>query len=134
MSLLGWVALAYFIALEVGNLIGALYWFLASGRSWAMVAFISEAVIYVAVEAFGSVEPWAGANEYTAAEPLGSIVAVRRAFIGWNVIVAVRTFRRYPDLDAYLSLCCGSAYQEADSSNDSECKPFRYVHKLFSFS
>jgi hypothetical protein len=122
MFLLGWVAaaLSYFIALEVGNLIGALYWFLSLGWPWTVVALNRIAVIYVAAEAFGSVEPRAGANEYSTTEPLRSIVAIGGAVIGRNVIVTVWTGRRRADADAYLSLCCGSAYQEADSSNDSE--------------
>jgi hypothetical protein len=58
-----------------------------------------EAVVHMAVEAMRAMEPGASSDKDTTAEPLRPIVAVWGAVV-WGVVeVAVRTDRRYPDID-----------------------------------
>ena len=65
---------------------------------------IVEGVVYMAMKAMRAVEPWPGADKDSAREPLGTIVAIRRAFV-WRVVeVAVRALRRGSDLNCNLSL------------------------------
>ena len=59
-------------------------------RHWSFVTVPSvEAVIDVAMEVCGAVEPASGSDEDAAVEPLGTIVAVGRAAIGSVVVVSV---------------------------------------------
>ena len=61
---------------------------------WTTVAVIwIEAVIDVAVEVVGPVEPRSGSDENAAVEPLGPVVPVWRAVVRSDVVVAIRTNR-----------------------------------------
>jgi hypothetical protein len=72
-------------------------------RKWTTVALMwIEAVINVAVEVVGAVEPWAGSDEDTAAKPLGAVVPVWGAVVRGVVEVAVRANRRRSDIDRNL--------------------------------
>jgi len=112
----------HFIAFEVVNLIEMLVGigsFTASGLGAVIAMFGMEMVIYVAVEACGTMKPRAGANEEAAGKPLWTVVAVGGTVVRSNVIVAVRAFRRDADVDLYLSLRFGSGYREADCGDGS---------------
>jgi hypothetical protein len=73
-------------------------------RMWTNVAVMwIEAVINVAVEVMGAVEPRPGANEHATAKPLGPVVPVWRAVVWGHVVVAVRASRFCSDIDGDLS-------------------------------
>jgi hypothetical protein len=130
-------SIPHLIPFEVGNLIETLrrFRFLATGRHWASIAAMKiKAVIHMAVEVSRSMKPRTRANEDPARKPLRAVVTVWGALVRRNVIVAVRTHRRLSDLDAYLSLRCGRASQEAESGNYRDRKIPESVHELFSFS
>jgi hypothetical protein len=76
------------------------------------------AVIHMAVKAARAMEPWAGANEYAAREPIRSIVAVGSTIVGRVVEVPIRANRRpaHPDADSNLGLSCG------DTTDQRNCK------------
>jgi hypothetical protein len=61
-------------------------------------------MIYVAVKVFRPVKPWSRADKKAARKPLGSIVAVRRAVIGRDLIIAIRAYRRHSDTDCNLCI------------------------------
>jgi hypothetical protein len=62
-------------------------------------------------------KPGAGADEDVSGEPLWAVLARRSTVIGGNVIVTIRTFRGYADIDADLGLYSGGANREADCRN-----------------
>jgi hypothetical protein len=99
-------SIAHFVSLEVGYLIETLsrIGFLATGWPWAVIAMLRmETVIYVAVEAFRTMKPWARANENPTGKPLRAVIAVWGAVVRRGIIVTIRTCRRNSDVDAYLS-------------------------------
>jgi hypothetical protein len=113
-------SITHFVRFEVGNLIETLsrFRFVATIWLWAGIAVLGmEAVIYVTMEAFGSMKPWASANEDAAGKPLRSVVAVGGAVVRGNIVVTVGTIGRDSDVDGYLSLGFRSRYREADCSN-----------------
>jgi hypothetical protein len=59
-------------------------------------------VVDVTIESVRTVKPGAGPDEYSPHEPIRAIVAVRCAIIRSIVVVAVGTYRCYPDVDGYL--------------------------------
>jgi hypothetical protein len=118
----GYVAasIAHFVPLEVCNFVDTLSRFgsIATVWGWAVIAMLRMvAVIHVAVEAFSTVKPRASANEDAPGKPFRAVIAVRGTIVGSGIVVTVGTFRRDSDVDAHLSLCCGSSYRKADSSN-----------------
>jgi hypothetical protein len=79
---------------------------LSTVRMWTNVAVLRiEAVINVAVEVVGTVEPRAGSDEHAAAEPLGPIVTVWGAVVWRVVVVAIRACRFGADVDRDLRGC-----------------------------
>jgi hypothetical protein len=73
-------------------------------RMWTSVAVMwIEAVINVAVEVVGAVEPRAGADEHATAEPLGPVVPVWGTVVWGVVVVAVRASWFCTDIDGDLS-------------------------------
>ena len=115
-------SVAHFVAFEVLNLIEMFIriGFFATGWLWAVIAVLGmETVIYVAVEACSAMKPRASANEDAAGKPFWAVVAVGRAVVRRDIIVAVGTFRRDSDFNGYLSLCFGSNYREADCCDSS---------------
>ena len=65
-------------------------------RMWTNVAVMwVEAVINVAEEVVGAVEPRASSEEHAAVEPLGSVVPIWGAVVRGNVVVAIRANRDY---------------------------------------
>ena len=104
------LAVARLISLEVGE------WRRSAGGHGAVVAVVRVvAVIYVAIEATRTVEPGAGADEETAGEPVGAVVAVGSAVIGGVVEIPVRADRGWPsDADAYADLRRGDGCSGQD--------------------
>ena len=67
---------------------------------WTSVAVMwVEAVINLAAEACGAVEPRAGTKEHAAVEPLGSVVPIWGAVVRSDVVVAIRANRLRSDID-----------------------------------
>jgi hypothetical protein len=56
-----------------------------------------QSVIDAAVESNGPAIPGSRTDEYSAAEPLGPIIAIRSTVVGWNPVVSAGTNRRRPD-------------------------------------
>lgn len=113
-------SIAHFVPFEVSNLVETLsrLGFIATVWLWAVVAVLGmETVIYMAAEAFRTMKPGTNANEDAPVKPLRTVVAVGGAVVRSDVIVTVGTDRRDSDVDAYLRLCPGSRYREANSCN-----------------
>jgi hypothetical protein len=64
-----------------------------------------EAVINVAAEVVGAMEPRAGSDEHAVGQPVGTVVPIRGAVVGGEVVVAIRANRLWSDIDGDLSGC-----------------------------
>ena len=80
------------------------------GKRSMITMTIVEVMIDMAVEVGGTMKPRSGPDEHPALEPFRPVIAIRRAIVGRNFIVAVGTYRRRPDLNRNLcrSLIRGS--------------------------
>lgn len=88
---------------------------------WTVIAVtIVEAVIYVAVEAVRAVEPWSGADEDAAREPLRAIVAIRSTGIRRCFVVTIRTYGRCTYLHSDLRVGFRAGNKEQTSSSKSQ--------------
>jgi hypothetical protein len=75
-------------------------------RIWTNIAVMwIEAVINMTTKIAGAVEPGAGSNEDTAAEPLRPVVPVWGAVVRSIVEVAIWANRRCSDIDGNLRGC-----------------------------
>src|SRR5882762_10889268 len=82
MASAAYVASAAYMAAPITHLVSVevIEGLISTRRMWTSVAMMwIEAVIHVAVEVVGAVEPRAGSDEHAAVEPLGSVVPVWRA-------------------------------------------------------
>jgi hypothetical protein len=87
---------------------------------WALVTVLRvEPIIDVALEVACAMKPRTSADEAIPVKPFRTIVAGGCTVIWGDVVVAIRTFRGYPDFDADLSLCFWGGSGEADCSNSS---------------
>lgn len=78
---------------------------LASLRQRPTIAIVRvKAVVHVSIETVVAVEPWTSSNEKAAIEPVGPIVAVGRAVIGWIVEVPIGADGLNANTDADLGL------------------------------
>jgi hypothetical protein len=112
-----------FITLEVVEGLGTAF------RHWTCVSVARiVAVVYVPVEAAVAVVPRAGADEDSAGEPVGAIVAVRGAGI-WGVVkVSVGAYGRSSDADGDLSGCYGdTAHQSNCEGRESQRLAYRHI-------
>jgi hypothetical protein len=91
-----------------------------------------ETVIHVALEVAGSMKPRASANEDVPIKPFWPVVSSGSTGVGSDVIVTIRTVRGHADVDADLSLCCGSGGDEADSSHSGHHEKCESAHKFTS--
>jgi hypothetical protein len=74
--------------------------------NWTAVAVMwVEAVVHVPLEVVRAMEPGAGSDKDTAAEPLRPVVPVRGAAIRGVVEVTVWAGRRHSDIDCDSSRC-----------------------------
>jgi hypothetical protein len=81
-------------------------------------------VVDVAVETVGTVEPWSGADEDAADEPVGTVVTVGRAVIGRVVEVAIWANRGYSDADGNLGRRYGGSAQQEGGQGDEKDRSF----------
>src|SRR5260370_42191724 len=89
---------------------------ISTRRMWTNVAMLwMEAVINVAAEVVGAVEPRAGPHERAAVEPLGYVVPIRGAVVWGIVVVAIRASRLCSDIDGDLG---GSRAWDAQQSRN----------------
>jgi hypothetical protein len=110
------VSIAHFVAFEVGNVIDGVNRSFAAGGPWTVRAGLNvETIIYVAVEAFGTVKPGANADENATSKPLWSVVAVGSALVRGIVIIAVRADGGGADINFDLGLRFGGGQEEAES-------------------
>jgi hypothetical protein len=85
-----------------------------------------EAVINVAVEVVGAMEPRAGSDEHTAGEPLGPVVAVRGTIVWGEVVVTVRAHRHWSNIG---DLCgCEARNAQQSGNQNRKGKKFPRVH------
>jgi hypothetical protein len=127
------VPITHFVGFEVFNLIEMVVRIgpLTAGWPGAGIAvFRMEVVVYVAMETFGTMEPWACADKDAAGKPLWAVVAVGSALVGRGVIVAIGTYWRDSDIHGYLSLRFWCAYRETHCSNSGYRKQFKFVHSV----
>jgi hypothetical protein len=113
-------SIAHFVWLEVGNLIQTLprLWPVATGWPWAAIAVIRmETVVHVAMEPGGTMKPRACPDEDSSYKPFRAIIPIGSTIVRRHVVVPIRTHRRNSNLNAYLSLHCGSSQREADCGN-----------------
>jgi hypothetical protein len=99
-------SVTHFVAFEVGGIdtLGR-FRFLADFRHGSLIAVLRmETIIHVAPEVGRAVKPWADANEDAVVKPFRTVVAGGSTGVGSNVIVTVRTFGGYSDVDGNLSL------------------------------
>jgi hypothetical protein len=108
------VAIARLIAAEVVELLIA-----ACGVRSVIAVTRIETVIDVAVEVRGAVEPGTGSDEDAVVEPVGPVIAVRRAFIRRIVKIPVRAGWGYSDADADRDL--GRRGRRATKQGNCEC-------------
>jgi hypothetical protein len=74
--------------------------------TWTSVAVMwIEAVINVAAEIVGAVEPRAGSDEHAAVEPLRAVVAIGGAVIWGEVVKAIGALWLWSDIDGDLGRC-----------------------------
>jgi hypothetical protein len=90
-------AVAHFVPAEVIEGFVSTFW------EWTMVPMMwIEAIVNVAIELVRPVKPGTGSEELAAIEPLGSVVPIRGAVVGGDIVVAIRTSRLWPDIDGDL--------------------------------
>lgn len=79
---------------------------ISSLRMWTGIAVMwIKAVINVAIEIVGTVEPRARSDEYTAVEPFWTVIPIWGAVVWGDVVVAVRATRLGSDIDRDLGGC-----------------------------
>jgi len=71
-------------------------------RSMVPVAII-KMMVYMAVKVLRPVKPRPCTDEYSAAKPFGTVVAVGSTVIRWYLVVSVRAHRRRPNAHSNLS-------------------------------
>jgi hypothetical protein len=103
---------------------------LSTLRMWTNIAVMwIVAVIDVAVEVAGTMEPRPGSDEYTAVEPLGPIVSVWGAVVRSDVVIAIRANRFWSDIDRDLS-GCGARNAQQSCNQGKKGKQFPIVHEF----
>ncbi len=82
-----------------------LRWMLAARRHRAVIALaVIEVMIYVPIKVGWAVKPGSRADEHAARKPFRSVVTIRRAVIRRNLVIAIRTNRRFTDTDCNLCI------------------------------
>lgn len=124
------VFVAHFAAAKVlGVAIPAGAGCFAAMRICAVVSVIGmEAGIDVAVEVVMAVIPGAGADEEAAVEPLRAVVAVGRAVVRRDGVVAIGANGSGADVDADLGIRAWSRYEQKGAGQSGQRKVFRSVH------
>lgn len=126
------MAFAVFVAASITHLVSVevIEGPLSTLRMWTNVAVMRiEAVINVAAEVVGAVEPRAGSDEHAAGEPLGTIVPIWGAVVWGEVVVAIRASRLYSDIDGNLGGCRARDDQQSGNQGG-KGKNFPIAHKF----
>jgi hypothetical protein len=107
------VGITHFAAVEVfGVAVPALAGrFTAVGKFAVISVLGTEAGIDMAIEVFAAVVPGAGTDEYAAVEPLRAVIAIGRAIVRRDGVVAIRANGSRSDVDAYLGIRAWSGYE-----------------------
>jgi hypothetical protein len=99
-------------------------------RQWTVVAVMwIETIVHVAIEVVWAMVPGAGSDKDTAVEPFRPIVAVRGATVWGIVEVAVRTNRRYADINCDPRRC-RAWHTQRSSGEDSKHNEFKLTHQF----
>jgi hypothetical protein len=99
-------------------------------RMWTGITVMwIEAIINVAAELVGTVEPRAGSDEYTAVEPLGTVVPIWGAGVRSVVVKAIWANRLCSDIDGHLG-CCAARDAQQRGNQGGKGKHFPVVHKF----
>ena len=102
----------------------------SASRMWTGITVMRiEAIINVAAELVGTVEPRAGSDEYAAVEPLGTVVAIWGAGVRSVVVEAIRANRLCSDIDGDLGGCRAWDAQQRGNKGG-KGKNFQIAHKL----
>jgi hypothetical protein len=126
------MAFAVFVAASITHLVSVevIEGPLSTLRMWTNVAVMRiEAIINVAAEVVGAVEPRAGSDEHAAGEPLGTIVPIWGAVVWGEVVVAIRASRLYSDIDGNLGGCRARDDQQSGNQGG-KGKDFPIAHKF----
>src|SRR5260370_15837263 len=87
-------SITHFVSVEV------IEGLISTRRMWTFVAVMwIEAVINVAAELVGAVEPRAGSDEHAVVEPLGPVVPAWGAVVCREVVEPIRPNPLWPDID-----------------------------------
>ncbi len=104
--------------------------FSALGQRPAVTLAKVEMMIHVSVKVFRSVVPGSRPDEYTVQEPLRAIVAVWSAVVGRDLVVTVRTNRRFPNAYRNLSGRVMARSNEKAGGNSQKAEVFQCFHNL----
>jgi hypothetical protein len=128
------VAIAPLVSVEVlGGTMPPVMRPVAMMRIFTVVAVIRPvAVVDIAVEVFGAVKPWAGADKDAVGKPLRAVIAVGSATVRRGIVVTIRTSGRYTDANADLGLGWGSTCCNAETSDGGQSEKFHSTHKFTS--
>jgi hypothetical protein len=115
------VAVVHLVSVEVlGGAVPSVTRPVATIGKITMVAMVGvKVIVYVAAEVGVAMKPWAGTEEDTSGEPLGSVITVGGALVGRGFVVAIRTGRGWSDVDADLRLGFGSICCETQTGDNS---------------
>jgi hypothetical protein len=103
---------------------------ISTRRMWTDITVMwIEVIINVSAEVVGSVEPRAGTDEYTAVEPLGTVVPIWGAAIRSVVVEAIWANRLWSDIDGHLG-GCGAWDAQQRGNQGGKGKDFPVVHKF----
>ncbi len=132
------VAAAPLISVKVSAIIGAEMSTISATRELTAIAMAwIEAIIDIAVEASWAAVPGARSEENAIVKPLRAVIAVRSTVVRGVIEIAVRTDRRWTDVDAkiqrHLGFCRRSGGKSKPNDNSEECKIFQCAHCFTSF-
>ena len=122
---------AHFVSVEASRIHSALTASLAILRPVAAVAMLRvKAVVHMAMEVRGPMEPRANADKGAAVKPLRTVVPVRSTTVRGVVVVSVRACWGDSNAETDLSLCLGGACCHDDHCHCSECKQSELIHEM----
>jgi len=118
------------LAVELGAVIDRML--AARGRRTVIALAVVEMVVYMAIEVIRAVKPGTCANEHPAREPLWTIVSVGSAVVRRNLVVAIRTNRRFSNLHGYLCRGPIRGSKKQASRNSRQTKIPQHPHNFTS--
>jgi hypothetical protein len=120
------MSIPHLISLEISGWCGMLRGgSFAALRQCALVPVIGmEVIVYMTSKVLGAMKPRTGADEDAIAEPLRTVVSIRSAAIGRDIVIAIRTYGSNTDFDPNLSFCSGSSYCHAETGESGQSEQF----------